>query len=795
MRKLLFIAIAFSLLFNLVPNSVPIFASSVSYELIQTFSPALFEPDGSHNYPFTFVNSKGDVFAVGFYADLEEESKMRDILMIESPMYNMANSLKIGELSDYYIYDRFFLVKIDLQSGKMEKIYTIGTNSNKKTFFNFPQQIVKRFGDYLFVQGTIIKNNSFEPSLLIFDLEKEEIVFKGNPFRDLATPYINHLGIFPQEDGYIVSTCLNSFDFISLMPPSTVYIRKYDYSGKLIWESVLQESSYWTGIVPYPIGEKDGNILFALETYKFVNSERKEFIKMVLVSSNTGKVVKEGRLFSAKEVASSEPSVPSSEYKDLIFFIPSLTREGYYELLGHDKFMEYGFSIYQYLLFTDDDLNVHKWFYFPMTKGFFNFMKTTAPIIYKFEDYYVYVEISPYMKPGVHRIAVFKDGNLVWERDIQDAYKTRIMTWSGMQDTLAHLLLTYAFNGRYYAYMTSEGKLVVLDLTDGSTAFEIDAKDEERRYAEVIAFTDDFIAVAYFKYCSIAVLYCLQEDSAVRVYKKVNYYTVSFDTGSEVVKKEVKEGSLVEKIEDPKQEYYVFSGWYKDKDFKEPFDFETPIREDIILYAKWTPKSYTIKASAYNGGSITPSGEVQVLYGGSQTFTITPNRGYAISLVSVDGKSIGPVSTYTFSNVNSSHTIEVVFEKLTTQIVLQIGSSTFTVNGSLMELDSPPIIKNGRTLLPIRAVVEALGGEVLWDGAQKKVTVSLGNNTIELWIGKPGALVNGLDAPIDSTNPKVVPEIINGRTMLPLRFVAENLGCSVEWDGTTKTITITYQGG
>jgi hypothetical protein len=108
-------------------------------------------------------------------------------------------------------------------------------------------------------------------------------------------------------------------------------------------------------------------------------------------------------------------------------------------------------------------------------------------------------------------------------------------------------------------------------------------------------------------------------------------------------------------------------------------------------------------------------------------------------------------------------------------------------------LDSPPIIKNNRTLLPIRAVVEALGGTVGWDAMERRVTVSLGTTTIELWIGKSIAKVNGVDTPIDSANPKVVPEIINSRTMLPLRFVTENLGCDVQWDGTTKMITIKYK--
>src|SRR5664280_3119177 len=127
-----------------------------------------------------------------------------------------------------------------------------------------------------------------------------------------------------------------------------------------------------------------------------------------------------------------------------------------------------------------------------------------------------------------------------------------------------------------------------------------------------------------------------------------------------------------------------------------------------------------------------------------------------------------------------------------TVVVLQIGKSTFTVNGASKTLDSPPIIKNGRTLVPIRAIIEALAGTVGWDGITKKATVTLGKKTIALWIGKSTATVNGVSTLIDSTDAKVVPEIINGRTMLPLRFVAENLGATVGWDQNTQTITITY---
>ncbi len=72
---------------------------------------------------------------------------------------------------------------------------------------------------------------------------------------------------------------------------------------------------------------------------------------------------------------------------------------------------------------------------------------------------------------------------------------------------------------------------------------------------------------------------------------------------------------------------------------------------------------YTIKATAGIQGSITPSGDVDVLHGGSQTFTIAANRGYAISNVKIDGVSIGAVKSYTFENVTGNHTIEVTFMK------------------------------------------------------------------------------------------------------------------------------------
>ena len=72
---------------------------------------------------------------------------------------------------------------------------------------------------------------------------------------------------------------------------------------------------------------------------------------------------------------------------------------------------------------------------------------------------------------------------------------------------------------------------------------------------------------------------------------------------------------------------------------------------------------YTIRATAGSGGSISPSGSISVREGRDQTFTITPDKDYAVANVKIDGKSIGAVKSYTFENVRRTHTIEVIFVK------------------------------------------------------------------------------------------------------------------------------------
>jgi len=119
---------------------------------------------------------------------------------------------------------------------------------------------------------------------------------------------------------------------------------------------------------------------------------------------------------------------------------------------------------------------------------------------------------------------------------------------------------------------------------------------------------------------------------------------------------------------------------------------------------------------------------------------------------------------------------------VTRKLQFLIGEITYLVNGTQKTMDTAPVIAGGRTFLPIRYVAQELGATVSWMNTEQKVTVTLQGVGIELWIGKNTAAVDGVSTPIDPENPEIMPFIQPpGRTMLPLRFIAETLGCRVDW--------------
>ncbi|HOQ37009.1 MAG TPA: copper amine oxidase N-terminal domain-containing protein [Acetivibrio sp.] len=109
------------------------------------------------------------------------------------------------------------------------------------------------------------------------------------------------------------------------------------------------------------------------------------------------------------------------------------------------------------------------------------------------------------------------------------------------------------------------------------------------------------------------------------------------------------------------------------------------------------------------------------------------------------------------------------------------------LNGTKLEFDVNPYIKNGRTMVPFRGIFEALGVEVSWDGVNRTVLATNDTTEIFIEIGKEYAFVNGYRIDLDAAS-----EIVNGRTFVPLRFVSENAGAEVSWDGNTRTVYISY---
>ncbi|MFZ5590550.1 MAG: stalk domain-containing protein [Bacillota bacterium] len=105
--------------------------------------------------------------------------------------------------------------------------------------------------------------------------------------------------------------------------------------------------------------------------------------------------------------------------------------------------------------------------------------------------------------------------------------------------------------------------------------------------------------------------------------------------------------------------------------------------------------------------------------------------------------------------------------------------------GQEMKFDVPPVIENGRTLVPLRAIFEALGAKVEWEEATQTVTATKDDLKIMLTIGSNKANKNGQEVLLDVPAKKV-----NNRTLVPLRFVSEALGAKVGWDAATFTVSI-----
>lgn len=178
---------------------------------------------------------------------------------------------------------------------------------------------------------------------------------------------------------------------------------------------------------------------------------------------------------------------------------------------------------------------------------------------------------------------------------------------------------------------------------------------------------------------------------------------------------------------------------------------------------------------------------------------LTPkaDEGYELDKITAkdkDGKEVKLKAekdgTYSFTMPKGGVTVDTTFKQAegtastdkpaaaTKTIILQIGSTAVIVDDQAIINDVAPVIRNDRTLVPIRIITEALGGQVAWNEAAKEVTLTVNGKEIKMTIGKALEKYG------------VAPVIIGGRTFVPVRFVADELGAVTTWDDATKTVTI-----
>lgn len=178
---------------------------------------------------------------------------------------------------------------------------------------------------------------------------------------------------------------------------------------------------------------------------------------------------------------------------------------------------------------------------------------------------------------------------------------------------------------------------------------------------------------------------------------------------------------------------------------------------------------------------------------------LTPkaDEGYELDKITAkdkDGKEVKLKAekdgTYSFTMPKGGVTVDTTFKQAegatntdkpaaaAKTIILQIGSTAVLVDDQAIINDVAPVIRNDRTLVPIRVITEALGGQVAWNEAAKEVTLTVNGKEIKMTIGKALEKYG------------VAPVIIGGRTFVPVRFVADELGAVTTWDDATKTVTI-----
>lgn len=216
---------------------------------------------------------------------------------------------------------------------------------------------------------------------------------------------------------------------------------------------------------------------------------------------------------------------------------------------------------------------------------------------------------------------------------------------------------------------------------------------------------------------------------------------------------------------------------------------------DKMVDLKWNPIGnaegldgfYIYRSTTPDGTNVSPANDFPVVATSYTDKNVENGKTYFYMIKAVFSDKAGVKSYGEASNIVTATPMQGKGI-----IELVIGNPLMKVNNVNKEIDpgksTTPVSVNGRTFVPIRAIIETMGGSVSWVANEQKIVIVLNGKTIELWINSKAAKINGVSKQTD-----VAPYTSKtGRTMVPLRFVIENLSCDVSWDGPSQSITISY---
>lgn len=216
---------------------------------------------------------------------------------------------------------------------------------------------------------------------------------------------------------------------------------------------------------------------------------------------------------------------------------------------------------------------------------------------------------------------------------------------------------------------------------------------------------------------------------------------------------------------------------------------------DKMVNLKWDPIAnaagldgfYIYRSTSPDGSNVSPANDFPVAGTSYVDKNVENGKTYFYMIKAVFSEKTGGKSYGEASNIVAASPLQ---QKGLIELV--IGNPMMKVNNISKEIDpgksTAPVTISGRTFVPIRAIIEAMGGSLTWVGSEQKIVIVLNDKTIELWLNSKTAKINGISKETD-----VAPySSKTGRTMVPLRFVIENLSCNVLWDGPSSSITISY---